>query len=89
MGVAVGSYPSGMPMSMHSRIDQGSSVECSIPVCVYDIVCMSLKAYIRHNCCALSDAWLMKLKLRFSKCTVTMGRDHGHPYIILSTTVLN
>ena len=30
---------------------------------------------------------MLKLKLRFSKCTVTMGRDHGHPYI-LSTTVL-
>ena len=30
----------------------------------------------------------MKLKLRFSKSTVIMGRDHGHPYI-LSTTVLS
>ena len=31
---------------------------------------------------------MVKLKLRFSKCTVIMGRDHGHPYI-LSTTVLS
>ena len=31
---------------------------------------------------------ILKLKLRFSKCTVIMGRDHGHPYI-LSTTVLS
>ena len=23
---------------------------------------------------------ILKLKLRFSKCTVIMGRDHGHPY---------
>ena len=31
---------------------------------------------------------ILKLKQRFSKCTVIMGRDHGHPYI-LSTTVLS
>ena len=31
---------------------------------------------------------ILKLKLRFSKCTVIMGRDHGHPYI-LSTAVLS
>ena len=31
---------------------------------------------------------ILKLKLRFSKCTIIMGRDHGHPYI-LSTTVLS
>ena len=31
---------------------------------------------------------ILKLNQRFSKCTVIMGRDHGHPYI-LSTTVLS
>ena len=31
---------------------------------------------------------MLKLKLRFSKCTFIMGRDHGHP-CMLSTTVLS
>ena len=31
---------------------------------------------------------ILKLKQRFSKCTVIMRRDHGHPYI-LSTTILS
>ena len=53
MGVAVGSQPrylSGMPMSMHSRIDQGSSVECSMYVHTSMCICMcEPEGLVRHK----------------------------------------